>query len=260
LSDKETTVKLQEAVRRSYPAIEYAMFYEVSNGTGLAGGSNYADIVAMGLWPSRGLNVLGFELKASRGDWLREKAKPEKSVAIQRYCDLWYLVTAKGVVLDQAEIPENWGWLELVGTRLYTRKKAPKLKAEPLTREFTAAVLRRAGQVTEEAVSVRVATALAEARAKDAVAVEREIARRSSDNAKAIEAIEAFEAASGIQIPLYAGGNVGEAFAAFQRLCQSTSGWDGLEAMARSCERVLEAIRATHAELAAIVAAEPQEA
>ncbi len=257
---KEITVQLQEAVRRSFPAIEYAMFYEVANGTGAGGGSNYADIVAMGLWPSRGLNVLGFELKASRSDWLREKANPEKSVAIQRYCDHWYLVTAKGVVLDQGEIPKNWGWLELVGNRLYTRKKAPKLPTEALTREFIAAVLRRAGQVTEEAVAVRVAAALTEARAKDAVEIEREIARRSRDNAHAVDAIAAFEAASGIQIPLYAAGNVGAAFAAFQRLCASTSGWDGLEAIAGRCERLLEAVRATHTELAALGAAEPQEA
>lgn len=256
---KEITVQLQEAVRRSFPAIEYAMFYEVANGTGAGGGSNYADIVAMGLWPSRGLNVLGFELKASRSDWLREKAKPEKSVAIQRYCDHWYLATAKGVVLDQGEIPDNWGWLELVGNRLYTRKKAPKLTAEPLTREFTAAVLRRAGQVSENAISVRVSTALAEARAKDAAQLEQEIAQRTRANAQAIETIAAFEAASGIQIPAYAAGDVGTAFAAFQRLCNSTNGWDGLPAMASRCERLVETIRSIHSELAALGATEAEE-
>jgi hypothetical protein len=55
-----------------YCAPAWAIFYEVANATG-ANGSRYADAVAMSLYPSRGLELHGFEVKKSRWDWVRER-------------------------------------------------------------------------------------------------------------------------------------------------------------------------------------------
>jgi hypothetical protein len=37
-----------------------------------------ADAIARHLWPSQGLELIGFELKVSRSDWLREIKDPYK--------------------------------------------------------------------------------------------------------------------------------------------------------------------------------------
>jgi hypothetical protein len=44
---------------------------QVGDATGADVG-RHADVVVMGLWPSRGLKLMGFEIKAGRGDWLGE--------------------------------------------------------------------------------------------------------------------------------------------------------------------------------------------
>jgi hypothetical protein len=258
MSAKDITATLREAMRKSFPPAEYAMFHEVANGTG-GNARNYADVVAMSLWPSRGLQIIGFELKASRSDWLREKGKPEKSVAIQQYCDRWNLVTAKGVVLDSSEIPEAWGWLELVGQKLYTRKVAPKLESIECTRTFLAALLRRAGQVDEATISTRVSAALVDANARMTEQNEAMLERRLGDATAATNAIKEFEATSGIRIQLYDGGEIGAAFAAFQKLRAITSGWSGINRIAKNLADAAATAAEAHEQLTAICASQVKE-
>ena len=57
------------ALRYAPPA--YAFFEEVRAQTGYAAGGS-ADGLALSLWPSRGIELHGFEVKVSRSDWLRE--------------------------------------------------------------------------------------------------------------------------------------------------------------------------------------------
>lgn len=151
------------------------IFFEVPIGTGFDGQRRKADAVAMGLWPSRGMLLTGFEIKVSRSDWQRERAKPEKAEAIAAYCDHWYLVTPNAKVAHADEIPPAWGWLVLEGegTDLANRKIPPRLRetkaptrteAKPLDRSFLASLLRCAGRhdaatlraEVDKAVEVRV--------------------------------------------------------------------------------------------------------
>jgi hypothetical protein len=53
----------------------------------------------MGLWPSRGLKLMGFEIKAGRGDWLGELRNPRKAESIARFCDQWWVVATQDVIL-----------------------------------------------------------------------------------------------------------------------------------------------------------------
>lgn len=102
-----------------------------------------ADAVAFNLWSSRGYCLEGFEVKVDRRDWrneLRNPAKAEESVF--RYMDRWWLVTAPNVAALE-EIPVPWGWLERTGNRLYTRKKAPALTPQAVTRPLMAALVKR---------------------------------------------------------------------------------------------------------------------
>ena len=101
---------LRELLRKRYPSQAWALMWEVGDATG-ARHSRWADALAMSLWPTHGLRLHGFEIKVSRGDWLRELKDPSKAEAIAQYCDHWWLVTADDSIAKKEELPPNWGWM-----------------------------------------------------------------------------------------------------------------------------------------------------
>src|SRR3546814_15144887 len=73
------TAQINAALRARFCAPEWALLFNVGNATG-ATQRRWADAVAMNLYPSRGLELPGFDVKASRSDWLLEPKQPDKSV------------------------------------------------------------------------------------------------------------------------------------------------------------------------------------
>jgi len=102
----------------------------------------------MSMWPSRGLEINGFEIKASRSDWLRELKNPAKAEAIAAYCDRWWIVALKDLVKIE-ELPAGWGLMELQANgSLKEVKRAPaRENVKPITRTFMAAMMRRVGEL-----------------------------------------------------------------------------------------------------------------
>lgn len=198
-------------LRKRYRQPEWALFFNVANGTG-ARGNRYADAVGMSLFPSRGLEIHGFEVKISKSDWRREAQDPHKAESIAAYCDRWWVVTPPDLLANE-NIPPNWGWLAYDGKVFHTKKKAEQLKAKPLDRTFLAALLRRAYEANAD-----IAKSLL---AEKAAAMEAEIMRHVEDGVKArtraherlIDAVAAFEKASGIKIDHWDGGDIGKAVA-----------------------------------------------
>ncbi len=141
---------VRKALARKFPAPEYALFYEVSDATG-GRHSRSADAIAMGLWPSRGLSLQGFEIKVSRSDWLSEMRNPAKAEAIARFCTYWWIVTPPGIVKD-GELPEGWGLYEVQPNGIRCVKQAPKLEPQPIEMPFLAALLRRADEHAKASV------------------------------------------------------------------------------------------------------------
>ena len=97
----------------------------------------------MGLWPSRGQYLHGFELKISRSDWQHELKKPEKAEAIAKYCDMFSLVISDMSVIDVSEVPKTWGIMVAQNGTVKTVREAPLLKSEPLSRDFLCGLLRK---------------------------------------------------------------------------------------------------------------------
>lgn len=133
-----------EILLKKFPASEYVLMAEVSDEAGF-NRSRSADFMVMNLWRSRGLNLIGFERKTHRGDWLKELKSPAKAENIFQYCDQWYLLTDSENVAKIEEIPETWGWMHIKPDgRIVIFKDAPKLNPIAISRSFLSCMLRRA--------------------------------------------------------------------------------------------------------------------
>lgn len=200
---KVTATDIRKAMSARWAHPEWAIMWEVAEATG-AGGGRYADAVMMSLWPSRGLELHGVEIKVSRSDWKREAADPRKAEAIAKYCDRWWIHTPPGVVDDLSALPPAWGLREWNGTTWKTLREADTTEATPVTRGFLAALLRRAdgmmrGFIDEAVRTARAAEmeALEKQRARFQEHVARAAERRVSELSDSAAKIAAFEAAFG---------------------------------------------------------------
>ena len=134
------TETLTDLVLSKYPDPAWVTLTEVREGTGYyAGGS--ADVMAFGVWPSRGLQVIGIEVKVARSDWLRELKQPEKAEGFASVCDEWWLASAEGVAKKE-EIPPNWGWYVGKGKRLKVEKQPVQKEGNEIGRHFLMSVVR----------------------------------------------------------------------------------------------------------------------
>jgi len=205
------------ALAKRYAAPEWAFLREVANGTGGAMRRS-ADAVAINLWPSRGLEIHGIEVKIDRSDWLRELKKPDKSSAVQKFCHRWWIAAAADVVLA-GELPSTWGLMTLRGRRgLVADVVAPPLSPEPLDMPFVAALGRRMTEAVAAAKQLaRQELELAEPseyqRGYDAglAAAAPELARVTALREQLEKSVETFEKASGVRINAYDGEHIGAA-------------------------------------------------
>lgn len=189
--------EVMNRLRVKYAAPEFAFLTNVADGTG-GGSSRYADALAMGLWPSRGLRLTGFEIKVARSDWLKELEQPAKAEAICRYCDHWYVVVGDDSIVKYGELPPTWGLICPRGPGLKVVNEAPTLSAVPMDRIFLAALLRRS---VEQGVDAEV---LKKARDESYAAGEKDGHRRgeraAKDNQARVARLEEFEQYSGVNI------------------------------------------------------------
>ena len=129
---------------------EWAFVEHVRNSAGF-NATRTIDAIALGLWPSRGMEMHGFEVKISRADFRREISDPAKMDAFAHVLDRFWIVAPTGVV-PAAELPATWGLLE-VGDKGTVRQKvaATLLSTEraPIPRSFLVPLLRAAGTAVE---------------------------------------------------------------------------------------------------------------
>jgi len=145
------TSELRALLRAWYEKGAYAVLEEVSDAAGFDR-SRSADMIAMGLWPSRGLLLEGLEIKVSRADWIKELRDPAKAETFVRWCDKWWIATGDPAIIQAGELPEGWGHLSVVNGKLKLITPAVKLTPQPIERGFLAALLKRAGDIPQTVV------------------------------------------------------------------------------------------------------------
>lgn len=203
-----TAQDVERALRERFAAPAWAFLAQVRNGTGWARNkARTADAIAFSTWPSRGLELHGFEIKVDRQDVRRELADPEKAEEFIRFCDRWWLAVSDADLVQQGELPPTWGLLVLEGRKMVCKVEAPLLEAKPLDRLQLAAIFRcvaEANTPTDE-----VATEIEKA-VKENAARQRD---RNEENLKSLKNMVAeFETASGVKLEeKWDGERIGEA-------------------------------------------------
>lgn len=228
------TSELTKLLRAKYSPPEYATFTNVANGTG-SNASRWADAVSMGIWPSRGLTLHGFELKTSRSDWLREKNNPAKAESVYKFCDHWWLIAVDGIVKED-ELPETWGLQVANGRGLKIVKAAPKLEPISWSRGFLAALLRRSTEQTVDDAMLKAQYQLGRDDEKKHQESMKAYALKDADELR--EKLKEFEDASGIHIDRYTWncGRIGEVV----KMLLQRGALDQMRELAKSARRIAD--------------------
>lgn len=181
--------------------------HEVRNGTGYGIQEGYADVLAMSVWPSRGLRLIGAELKISRSDWIHELKNPAKAERFVKHTHNWYLITANDAAKIE-EIPPTWGWMVAGDKGLKTMKAAPDLTPELPSWRLMASIFRNIASPMQDMVAKsEVEKLVAEGIAQSAENLRSTIDSIHAEKQKAVDqhyklraAINAFSSASGIHL------------------------------------------------------------
>lgn len=209
--------QVKALLRAKFPAAEYALFFEVRNATGFPRNVRSADALAMSLWPSRGLEVHGFEIKVSRSDWLRELKEPAKAEEISKFCHRWWIVAGDSKIVKDDELPPTWGLLAPKGEKsdLVVHRQAPSKEAQPFTPALLASVLRSAQSSDEALVNTRVQAGVVARIDDERKHYEGRIEKARAEAGIRVKELEArikkFQDASGVTLDGWDSGNVGEA-------------------------------------------------
>lgn len=107
---------------------QWVCIEEARSGAGFDGNKGQCDFLAVNTWRSRGLELIGHEVKVSMSDWKSELASPEKAERFARFCRRWYVVVPSELASKiQDEVPPAWGLLSMSAAgRLTERQKAAK--------------------------------------------------------------------------------------------------------------------------------------
>lgn len=227
---------LKQSISNKYPASHWILLNEVSNASGFDG-TRSIDVVAFGLYSSRGYEVHAFECKAQRSDWLKELNQPDKADEFVKIVDKFWIVANKGVV-NKGELPRGWGLIvaskhgDSVRTRIQQQATTTKRVDSPLPRPFVAAMLTRIRKELEKwkngsVLQSEISNKLHKRYREGIEAGKREVSRSNEDADKIKEQVKAFEKASGLEIQTYTRGkDLGEQVALVEQL-QRCDGWQG---------------------------------
>lgn len=205
--DKITAADMRALLKATHPPQEYVVMFEVNEGTGTHLGRR-ADAIIASLWPSRGLELIGVEIKVSRSDWLAELKNPAKADHFAQHCDRWVVCAPSGVV-KKPELPTGWGLWERRDNGTLRRSVQPgkNPQVQPMGRPFLMALLRARAKLDADEVSaiVREAKASAYKAGRDSVKHgDRPYASYDEDRLRAgLEKMAAIKEATGIDLTDY---------------------------------------------------------
>lgn len=197
-----TEVHLIEMLSRRFPPPEWAFLSHVKSATGFVRENRTSDAICMNLWPSRGLEIHGFEIKCNRGDWLKELRNPRKAEDVAQFCDRWWLVVSDKSIVLTGELPGTWGLLVPFGKGLKCVKAPEKQSVIAVDRPFLAAVLRKTQEAIhdDKQLKAKYQEGLKDGHHRSDQQWQAEVDSVRGENNRLKREIEEFEKASGINL------------------------------------------------------------
>lgn len=261
-----TEPELVAALRARYGPPEHAFLEQQRSRTGYGGAITTADGLAMSLFPSRGFELIAFEIKAGkhgRKDWLREKKRPWKADEIYQHVDRWWLVAGDDQIVREGELPPTWG-LAVPAPRggLKIAVPAPKLKPRAASRPFLAAIFRN----LEKAKRGMILRSEIETTLQEAQEAAREEGRQEGAGGDALRRVTGdleelrrrvatFEKASGVEIDPWRAEEIGHAVRVVLTIGtdEALREADALaRSLGRASERLAEKTKRARAQLARV--------
>jgi hypothetical protein len=142
MTDAEWTAKIYSALSYYYAPPHYASVKEARIGTGYRGlAERRIDFLAISA--SGGNLVYAIEVKASRGDFLKDLKQPQKQKAARNFANYFYYAAPKGLIKPE-ELPAWAGLFAVYDTgEGYIATEAPLLEREAPTWSFVASIIRK---------------------------------------------------------------------------------------------------------------------
>lgn len=136
-------LKTLVALRHPIKMGEWAVVFELRNGTGFHSNTRSIDVFAINCWPSKKFTRVGYEVKVNRNDWIRESNYPQKSEWAREVCEQFFYVSPADVIFG-AEVPVGCGLLHVTrkGNKLRTIKAAALQKGRDFTMPEWASLIR----------------------------------------------------------------------------------------------------------------------
>lgn len=137
---------ITEMLAEKFASPAWAFLPQVRSATGYQNKVRTVDALAFSLYPSRGLDLHGFEIKTSRADLKKELEEPDKADMIGKYCDYWWLAIPNVKAIHNLVLPGAWGII-LCDKKAVIEKQAKKQEdVKPLGRLQLAAIMRKVQQ------------------------------------------------------------------------------------------------------------------
>jgi hypothetical protein len=193
---------------KRWPDQAYVVLTEVPAGDPARQGRR-ADLVALGAWRSRGYEIDAVEVKVSVSDWRRELVAAAKADWWWRHAHrFWLAAPAEVAAKIEPEVPPTWGVLACGSKAVKVLHQAPRHEPEPLAWPAVIGLLRCARDAGTAAL------ARAEARGRDMGRQQAEQRFEATNGdahlrdqlATLRSQVEAFEAASGMKVDRWDGG------------------------------------------------------
>lgn len=252
---KFTTADVNDMLWRKFTDKgEHIVLFNVPDQVGTSG-KRYCDAVAIGMWGSSGREIHGFEIKVSRGDWLRELRQVDKADPFIKQCDRWSLITADASIAKLAEIPASWGWATCTKNGIRWQRPATPNPSDHHTmpRLWAYALIRKAFERGPRSAEWQAALRQLEAQKQTEIKAGLEQRVRGAPEALVnLQArVDAFEKASGMKLEDWRLGDVGklarriheiseDGYRGFRRTLQSQA--EALQRLAKDTEAALSAV------------------
>lgn len=148
LTDKQRTRQIVELLKIRHPSPEWANFVELRAGTGYKNKGQF-DFMTFQTWPSKGFRRIIYEIKVSRGDFVKELNNLEKRLPAEQIAHECWFAMPVGLVKPD-EVPEGWGLVEQIKNGMRAKKQAKQRNPKDLSEKFFMMLARRSAEPKPE--------------------------------------------------------------------------------------------------------------